>query len=82
NVQQDCRVAKCAATGVRAVVQERVQSDKTEVRVVLNRFIINTHAFHNAHYLHATLSRNLWAPVPLFSDRESKNAEFSAQLRD
>ncbi|KAF7296426.1 hypothetical protein HMN09_01113000 [Mycena chlorophos] len=52
NVQHDCHAAACAATGIRPVMQERVQSDKTERFIEhqpLERFILNTHSFHNAH---------------------------------
>ncbi|KAJ7474552.1 hypothetical protein B0H11DRAFT_2428920, partial [Mycena galericulata] len=84
NVQHDCNSAKCEATGVRLRMQERVQSDRTEKYIVhnsLDRFIINTHAFHNAHLLRATLPRNLVAPIPLFPDRQTKHHELASQLR-
>ncbi|KAJ6528825.1 hypothetical protein B0H19DRAFT_1214565 [Mycena capillaripes] len=69
NTQHDCFSARCEATGVRPVMQERVESDKTEhfiVHAPLDRFIINTHSFHNPHLIRATISRDLWAPVALF----------------
>ncbi|KAF7312000.1 hypothetical protein MIND_00211900 [Mycena indigotica] len=62
NAQHDCRAAQCAATGSRAIIQERVASEKTEHFIVhkeLERYIINLHSFHNAHLLRATLPRNL-----------------------
>ncbi|KAJ7277334.1 hypothetical protein C8J57DRAFT_1060971, partial [Mycena rebaudengoi] len=71
NVQHDCYTGKCEATGIRPQMQERVESDKTENFIVhnaLDRFIINSHAFHNAHLLRATLPRDLLAPIPLFDD--------------
>ncbi|KAF7315983.1 hypothetical protein MIND_00115300 [Mycena indigotica] len=58
NAQHDCRAAQCAATGSRAIIQERVASEKTEHFVIhkdLDRYIINLHSFHNAHLLRATL---------------------------
>ncbi|KAF7316136.1 hypothetical protein MIND_00131700 [Mycena indigotica] len=85
NAQHDCRAAQCAATGSRAIIQERVASEKTEHFVVhkdLDRYIINLHSFHNAHLLRATLPRHLWAPVPLFDDRPAKHIEFATQLRN
>ncbi|KAJ7698601.1 hypothetical protein B0H17DRAFT_1158298 [Mycena rosella] len=85
NVQHDCHSAKCGATGVRLRMQEHVESGKTENYIVhasLARFIINTHAFHNAHLLRATLPRDLIAPIPLFPDREAKHHELAAQLRE
>ncbi|KAJ6558925.1 hypothetical protein B0H10DRAFT_2240688 [Mycena sp. CBHHK59/15] len=85
NVQHDCKSAECEATGVRLRMQERVQSDKTENFIVhksLERFIINTHAFHNAHLLRATLPRDLVAPIPLVADRRVKHHELAAELRE
>lgn len=84
NVQHDCRSAKCEASGERPRMQERVESDKTEKYIVhnpLDRFIINSHAFHNAHLLRATLPRDLLAPIPLFEDRRTKHDELAAELR-
>ncbi|KAJ7349930.1 hypothetical protein DFH08DRAFT_913873 [Mycena albidolilacea] len=83
NVQHDCKSAECEATGVRSRMQERVESDKTEnfiVHKTLDRFIINTHAFHNAHLLRATLPRNLVAPIPFLADRTVKHHELAAEF--
>ncbi|KAJ7696836.1 hypothetical protein B0H17DRAFT_1158586 [Mycena rosella] len=76
NVQHDCRSAKCDAAGVRLRIQERVESDQVENYIIhksLDRFLINTHAFHNAHLLRATLPQNL---------RRAKHDELAAQLRE
>ncbi|KAK7027218.1 hypothetical protein R3P38DRAFT_2623909 [Favolaschia claudopus] len=84
NVQHDCLTANCEATGTQPVVQERVKSDRTENFIVhkcLDRFIINSHAFHNAHLLRATLPRDLIAPIPLFEERRQKHNEFADTLR-
>ncbi|KAF7347997.1 hypothetical protein MSAN_01751800 [Mycena sanguinolenta] len=85
NVQHDCFSAKCAATGVRAIMQERVASDKTEnfiIHAQLDRFIVNINSFHNPHLVRATISRDLWAPAPLFENRREKHDKFSARLRE
>ncbi|KAJ7691414.1 hypothetical protein B0H17DRAFT_867957, partial [Mycena rosella] len=85
NVQHDCRSAKCDAAGVRLRIQERVESDQVENYIIhksLDRFLINTHAFHNAHLLRATLPQNLVAPIPLFTERRAKHDELAAQLRE
>ncbi|KAF7303524.1 hypothetical protein MIND_00581600 [Mycena indigotica] len=85
NAQHDCRAAQCAATGSRAIIQERVASEKTEHFIVhkdLERYIINIHSFHNAHLLRETLPRKLWAPIPLFNDRSAKHIEFATRLRN
>ncbi|KAJ7227863.1 hypothetical protein C8J57DRAFT_1439998 [Mycena rebaudengoi] len=84
NVQHDCYSAKCEATGTKAQMQERVPSDKVEHFIVhkdLDRYIINTHAFHNAHLLRATLPRDLIAPILLFPDQRSKHDELATTLR-
>ncbi|KAJ6619173.1 hypothetical protein B0H10DRAFT_1946997 [Mycena sp. CBHHK59/15] len=84
NVQHDCYTAKCEATGEHSRIQERVESDQTENFIVhnsLDRFIINSHAFHNAHLLRATLPRDLLAPIPLFDDRRAKHDKLAATLR-
>ncbi|KAJ7657132.1 hypothetical protein B0H17DRAFT_1263286 [Mycena rosella] len=85
NVQHDCRSAKCDASGVRLRIQERVESDQTEDYIIhksLDRFLINIHAFQNAHLLRATLPRDLVAPIPLFTDRRAKHDELATQLRE
>ncbi|KAJ7805860.1 hypothetical protein B0H14DRAFT_2181153, partial [Mycena olivaceomarginata] len=85
NVQHNCKSAECEATGVRSRMQERVESDKTEnfiVHKTLDRFIINTHAFHNAHLLRAALPQNLVAPTPFIADRTVKHHELAAEFRE
>ncbi|KAJ7693775.1 hypothetical protein B0H16DRAFT_1848276 [Mycena metata] len=85
NVQHDCTSAKCEASGQRLRIQERVESDQIEQFIIhepLDRFFINMHAFHNAHFLRATLPRSLVAHIPLFPDRKAKHLELAAQLRD
>ncbi|KAJ7724641.1 hypothetical protein B0H16DRAFT_1736581 [Mycena metata] len=85
NVQHDCTSAKCEASGQRLRMQERVESEQIEHYIIhqpLDRFFINTHAFHNAHLLRATLPRDLVAPVLLFPERQAKHFELAAQLRE
>ncbi|KAJ7162515.1 hypothetical protein C8R46DRAFT_1283536, partial [Mycena filopes] len=58
NAQHDCTSAKCEASGQRLRMQERVESEQTEQFIIhkpLDRFFVNTHAFHNSHLLRATL---------------------------
>jgi hypothetical protein len=66
-------------------MQERVESDNTEnfiIHEALDSFIVNSHAFHNAHLLRAALPRDLLAPIPLFEDRRAKHDEFASTLRE
>ncbi|KAJ7671105.1 hypothetical protein B0H14DRAFT_3178540 [Mycena olivaceomarginata] len=81
NVQHDCHSANCEASGVRLRMQERVESDQIEKYIVhesLDRFIINTHAFHNAHLLRATLPR-IWSSLFLSSPTGNPNIIASRQ---
>ncbi|KAJ6555775.1 hypothetical protein B0H19DRAFT_902080, partial [Mycena capillaripes] len=80
NAQHDCRLAKCTASGKRPRMQERVESDFTDVFIVhqpLEQFIVNTHAFHNAHLLRQALPRELTVPTPLFADCKAKHYELA-----
>ncbi|KAJ7635914.1 hypothetical protein B0H17DRAFT_1149590 [Mycena rosella] len=85
NVQHDCNLAECKATGKRPRMQERVDSGITDKFIVHNpmeRFIINMHAFHNAHLLRQALPCRLTIPIPLFADRQAKHYELGASLRE
>ena len=69
-------------------MQERTTSGKEEKFIehrhetTADRFIINMHAFHNAHLLRMTISRKLSAPIPIHEDRVAKHAEISCSLRE
>ncbi|KAJ7021232.1 hypothetical protein C8F04DRAFT_1273994 [Mycena alexandri] len=85
NAQHDCYTAECEATGEQPRMQERVKSNVMEKFIIhqpVERFVINTHAFHNAHLLRQVLRRELVAPVPLFLEREAKHYELAAKLRE
>ncbi|KAI0309778.1 hypothetical protein OF83DRAFT_1179230 [Amylostereum chailletii] len=88
NVQHDCRTAKCTATGIRAVPQERMDSDRTETYIQhqpLEEYIVNIHALHNCHLVRRLLPRALTQPLPLFEDegkRREKHCELAAELHD
>ncbi|KAF8918451.1 hypothetical protein CPB85DRAFT_1200830, partial [Mucidula mucida] len=74
NVQHNCTTAKCTASGVRKRKQERQDSEVTENFIEhqpLDRYFINTHAFHNAHLVRATLPRSLTVPLPIVDDRKA-----------
>jgi len=65
-------------------MQERVESGLVKSYIEhqpLERFVINTHAFHNAHLLHATLPHSLVVPIPLHQDRQVKHVEIAGSLR-
>ncbi|KJA12723.1 hypothetical protein HYPSUDRAFT_125329, partial [Hypholoma sublateritium FD-334 SS-4] len=55
--------------------QERVESGSFRSYIQHNpieRFVINTHAFHNAHRLRAALERSLVVPIPLYPPETRK----------
>jgi hypothetical protein len=65
-------------------MQEHVESGLLEAFIehqVIECFIINTHAFHNAHLLYASLPRSLVIPIPLHQDQEEKHIEITGNLR-
>lgn len=57
----------------RLVLSHRIQA--------ADRYIINTHALHNAHLLRETLPRYLMKPTLRFPDRTDKHHEFAAMMR-
>jgi hypothetical protein len=65
-------------------MQERVESGLFKAYIehkTIERFVINTHAFHNAHLLRATLPRSIVVPIPLYQEREAKHIEIAGSLR-
>jgi hypothetical protein len=85
NVQHDCPLAKCTASGKQSLMQERVKSGLFQAYIEhqpVDRFVINTHAFHNAHLLRISLPRSLVAPILLYENREAKHIEIATDLRN
>jgi len=85
-VQHDCPLAKCTASGKQPLIQERVESDLFKSYIEhkpVDRFVINTHAFHNAHRLRAALERSLVVPILLYplEVRKAKHTEIAHGLR-
>jgi len=65
-------------------MQERIESGLMKSYIehqALKHFVINTHAFHNAHLLHATLLCSLVVPIPLHQDQQVKHIEIAGRLR-
>ncbi|EDR03329.1 uncharacterized protein LACBIDRAFT_307447 [Laccaria bicolor S238N-H82] len=84
NAQHDCRQAQCTASGQRPLVQERVDSNLIEDFIEhkpLDRFIVNTHALHNAHLIQAILPRELTAPIPYAADRQAHHYSIAEDFR-
>ncbi|KAH9830861.1 uncharacterized protein C8Q71DRAFT_687744, partial [Rhodofomes roseus] len=86
NVQHNCHKGKCEPTGRRQRQQERTQTDIEESYIEHKdekRYIVNTHALHNAALLRKLLPRHLTAPVPHIKPDERKAAhhEMAAALR-
>ena len=86
NVQHDCPLAKCTASGNQPLMQERVESGLTKSFIEhkpIDCFVINTHAFHNAHLLRTAIPRHLIIPISIYSleDRKLKHIEISQSLQ-
>ncbi len=86
NVQHDFLLAKCTASGKQPLIQERVESGLFKTYIEhkpIERFVINTHAFHNAHRLRAALERSLVVPILLYplEVRKAKHTEIAHRLR-
>ena len=86
NVQHDCPLAKCTASGKQPLIQERVESGLFKTYIEhkpIEHFVINTHAFHNAHRLRAALERSLVVPILLYplEVRKAKHTEIAHSLR-
>jgi hypothetical protein len=64
-------------------MQERQESDKLIHSIIHkndDRYVINTHAFHNAGLLRKYLPVALTVPRPLFPDRRKRHDELSGPL--
>lgn len=86
NVQHNCRDGKCGATGRRYTRQERTNTKVEESYIVHSddtRYIINTHALHNAALLRKVLPRSLTVPLPYIdpTEREAEHRKMAASLR-
>lgn len=84
NAQHDCHQAGCTASGKQAVLQEHIDSGITENYIEhkpLDCFLINTHAFHNAHLIRATLPRDLTVPIAFAANRRSHHDQIAQKLR-
>lgn len=67
-------------------MQERVESGLSRTYIEhrpVERFIINTHAFHNAHLLRAILPRSLVSPIPLhpFDEQLTNHTKYAEAIR-
>jgi hypothetical protein len=85
NAQHDCQKARCSSTGRRIVIQERVESNITEQFIEhkpLDEYLINTHAFHNAHLIREILPHNLTVPIAFRADRHAHHTQIAVDLRN
>ncbi|KAJ2920938.1 hypothetical protein H1R20_g16157, partial [Candolleomyces eurysporus] len=85
NAQHDCYTARCVNSGTRALTQERVDSGNIERYVEhqpIDRYVINTHAFHNAHRLRSVPGlREYLRPTLLNPDRRQFHQEAASAFR-
>ncbi|KAJ8502455.1 hypothetical protein ONZ45_g11746 [Pleurotus djamor] len=85
NVQHDCLLARCEASGKRTRMQERQDSGVTDVVIEhkpLESYVVNTASFHNGSLLRAILPPSLARPIPIFTDRGAKHLECATELRE
>ncbi|KAJ7310144.1 hypothetical protein DFH08DRAFT_718875 [Mycena albidolilacea] len=85
NAQHDCHHFSCSLADAPGQQQERSESKLTwKIRAHKedSRFLVNTHATHNAHLVRETLPHSLTAPKPCFVDRLAKHSEFASALRE
>jgi hypothetical protein len=83
NVQHDCPLAKCTTFGKQPLMQECIESGLVKTYIEhqpIKCFVINTHAFHNAHLLHTTLPCSLVLPIPPHQDQWVKHIEIAVNL--
>ena len=85
NIQHDCLLAKCTGSGQQPLMQEQVKSGLFKTYIEhkpIERFVINTHAFHNAHRLQAALECSLVVPIPFYPPevRKAKPTEIAHRL--
>lgn len=85
NVQHDCNLGACAASGSRKITQERNETDKVEEYVEhspVDQYVINMHAFHNANFVRGALPRSLTEPLPYSRNREAYHHEIASEFRN
>ena len=85
NVQHDCQHAGCTASGTRIVMQEQKESGQTEKYVehkAVDHYLVNTHAFHNAHLIRTALPRDLTRPLHYAQDRQKHHNELATLFRE
>lgn len=66
------------------MVQERAQTNIIESFIQhkdMDRHLINTHAFHNAHLIRAVLPRDLTQPLPYSDSRKADHFKIANTLR-
>ncbi|KAJ7509389.1 hypothetical protein B0H11DRAFT_1901510 [Mycena galericulata] len=84
SAQHDCRLAKCAPTALRPIMQERQETSRT-MKLLAHaddeHFVINMAAIHNATLLRRNLPVSLTVPRPLYLDRKAHHDEVAIGLR-
>ena len=87
NVQHDCPLAGCLATGKRARRQERiVYNDLLEDAIEhkdIDKWVVNTHSLHNGHLLRLRVGPELISPTHTIPPdvRQQRHHETASVLR-
>ncbi|KAG6819456.1 hypothetical protein H0H93_011666 [Arthromyces matolae] len=83
--KHDCVTSSCVAANSNSPqVQERIQTTVHALTIAHEKsdlYLINMHAFHNAHLIRASLPRDLTEPTPYLADRMTSRKKIAAQLR-
>ncbi|THV03142.1 hypothetical protein K435DRAFT_652024 [Dendrothele bispora CBS 962.96] len=85
SAQHDCRMTGCKPTRARVVRQERKATSRRVMDLTHaddDRFVINTHALHNASRLQNFLPRHLVEPKPLHQDQQAFHEGVAKSYRE
>ncbi|KAI0823764.1 hypothetical protein BC628DRAFT_1324557 [Trametes gibbosa] len=84
NAQHHCRASGCTRLEDQHITQERRLTERirdTLVHEPVDRYLLNTHALHNAALIREILPRKLTSPIAYVADREAHHQERSAAMR-
>ena len=81
NAQHDCEGGQCSRTAGDTGTQTTAGAGGKLTHSINGKYLINTHALHNAWRLHEILPRNLTEPVPYITGREDFHHQMARKLQ-